>query len=183
KWNDLMLANADDLALILTTEQGKPLAEAKGEITIGAAYVEWVGEEAKRIYGDVIPTIGNDRRLVVVKEPVGVCAAITPWNFPSSMITRKVSPALAAGCTVVIKPAEATPFSAFALAVLAERAGVPTVVLMRRPRAVLGVRARGARRARGISARRSQRDHRRRAGDRWRAVRESGRAEAVVHRV
>ena len=129
KWNDLMLANADDLALILTTEQGKPLAEAKGEITIGAAYVEWFAEEAKRVYGDVIPTIGNDRRLVVVKEPVGVCAAITPWNFPSSMITRKVSPALAAGCTVVIKPAEATPFSAFALAELAHRAGFPPGVL------------------------------------------------------
>ena len=129
KWNDLMLANADDLALILTTEQGKPLAEAKGEITIGAAYVEWFAEEAKRIYGDVIPTIGNDRRLVVVKEPVGVCAAITPWNFPSSMITRKVSPALAAGCTVVIKPAEATPFSAFALGELAHRAGFPPGVL------------------------------------------------------
>jgi len=129
RWNDLMLANADDLALILTTEQGKPLAEAKGEITIGAAYVEWFAEEAKRIYGDVIPTIANDRRLVVIKEPVGVCAAITPWNFPSSMITRKVSPALAAGCTVVIKPAEATPFSAFALAELAHRAGFPPGVL------------------------------------------------------
>ncbi len=129
RWNDLVLANADDLALILTSEQGKPLAEAKGEITIGAAYIEWFAEEAKRIYGDVIPTIGNDRRLVVIKEPVGVCAAITPWNFPSSMITRKVSPALAAGCTVVIKPAEATPFSAFALAELAHRAGFPPGVL------------------------------------------------------
>ena len=129
RWCELMLAHADDLALILTSEQGKPLAEAKGEITIGAAYVEWFAEEAKRIYGDVIPTIGNDRRLVVVKEPVGVCAAITPWNFPCSMITRKVSPALAAGCTVVIKPAEATPFSAFALAELAERAGFPPGVL------------------------------------------------------
>jgi succinate-semialdehyde dehydrogenase/glutarate-semialdehyde dehydrogenase len=129
KWNDLMLANADDLARILTAEQGKPLAEAKGEITIGAAYVEWFAEEAKRVYGDVIPTMANDRRLVVVKEPVGVCAAITPWNFPSSMITRKVSPALAAGCTVVIKPAEATPFSAFALAELAHRAGFPPGVL------------------------------------------------------
>jgi len=129
KWNDLMLANADDLARILTAEQGKPLAEAKGEITIGAAYVEWFAEEAKRVYGDVIPTMANDRRLVVVKEPVGVCAAITPWNFPSSMITRKVSPALAAGCTVVIKPAEATPFSAFALAELADRAGFPPGVL------------------------------------------------------
>jgi succinate-semialdehyde dehydrogenase/glutarate-semialdehyde dehydrogenase len=124
-----MLANADDLARILTAEQGKPIAEAKGEITIGAAYVEWFAEEAKRVYGDVIPTMANDRRLIVVKEPVGVCAAITPWNFPSSMITRKVSPALAAGCTVVIKPAEATPFSALALAELAGRAGFPPGVL------------------------------------------------------
>ena len=129
KWFELMLANVDDLALILTTEQGKPLAESKGEIAIGAAYVEWFAEEAKRVYGDVIPTIGNDRRLVVVKEPVGVCAAITPWNFPSSMITRKVAPALAAGCTVVIKPAEATPYSALALAELAHRAGFPPGVL------------------------------------------------------
>src|SRR6478735_8689132 len=129
KWNDLMLAHVDDLALILTTEQGKPLSEAKGEVTIGAAYVEWFAEEAKRVYGDVIPTIANDRRLVVVKEAVGVCAAITPWNFPSSMITRKVAPALAAGCTVVIKPAEATPYSALALAELAHRAGFPPGVL------------------------------------------------------
>src|SRR5881392_664260 len=129
KWNDLILANVDDLALILTSEQGKPLAEAKGEVTIGAAYIEWFAEEAKRIYGDVIPTIGNDRRLVVIKQPVGVCAAITPWNFPTSMITRKVSPALAAGCTVVIKPAEATPYSALALAELAHRAGFPPGVL------------------------------------------------------
>ena len=129
KWQDLMLANIEDLALILTTEQGKPLSEAKGEVTIGAAYVEWFAEEAKRVYGDVIPTIANDRRLVVVKEAVGVCAAITPWNFPCSMITRKVSPALAAGCTVVIKPAEATPYSAFALAELAQRAGFPPGVL------------------------------------------------------
>ena len=129
KWQDLMLTNVEDLALILTTEQGKPLSEAKGEVTIGAAYVEWFAEEAKRVYGDVIPTIANDRRLVVVKEAVGVCAAITPWNFPCSMITRKVSPALAAGCTVVIKPAEATPYSAFALAELAQRAGFPPGVL------------------------------------------------------
>ncbi len=128
-WFALMMANLDDLALILTSEQGKPLAESKGEVTIAAAYVEWFAEEAKRIYGDVIPTIGTDRRLVVVKEPVGVCAAITPWNFPSSMITRKVAPALAAGCTVVIKPAEATPFSALALAELAHRAGFPAGVL------------------------------------------------------
>ncbi len=129
KWHDLMMANLDDLALILTTEQGKPLAESRGEITIGAAYVEWFAEEARRIYGDVIPTIANDRRLLVIKQPVGVCAAITPWNFPSSMITRKVAPALAAGCCVVIKPAEATPFCAFALAELAHRAGFPPGVL------------------------------------------------------
>ena len=125
KWSELQLAHVDDLALILTSEQGKPLAEARGEVAIGAAYVEWFAEEAKRVYGDVIPTVGNDRRLVVTKEPVGVCAAITPWNFPSSMITRKVAPALAAGCTVVIKPAEATPFSALVLAELAHRAGFP----------------------------------------------------------
>ena len=129
KWSELQLANIDDLALILTSEQGKPLAESNGEITIGAAYVEWFAEEAKRVYGDVIPTIGNDRRLVVIKQPVGVCAAITPWNFPSSMITRKVSPALAAGCTVVLKPAGATPYSALVLAELASRAGFPPGVL------------------------------------------------------
>jgi succinate-semialdehyde dehydrogenase/glutarate-semialdehyde dehydrogenase len=129
KWFEAMLAHSDDLALILTTEQGKPLAESKGEIAIGAAYIEWFAEEAKRVYGDVIPTIANDRRLVVIKEPVGVCAAITPWNFPASMITRKVAPALAAGCTVVIKPAEATPYSALALAELAHRAGFPPGVL------------------------------------------------------
>jgi succinate-semialdehyde dehydrogenase/glutarate-semialdehyde dehydrogenase len=129
RWFELIVANTDDLALILTTEQGKPLAESRGEITIGAAYIEWFAEEARRVYGDVIPTMGNDRRLVVVKEPVGVCAAITPWNFPSSMITRKVAPALAAGCTVIIKPAEATPFSALALAELAHRAGIPPGVL------------------------------------------------------
>ena len=129
KWAELQLAHIDDLALILTSEQGKPLAEAKGEIAMGAAYVEWFAEEAKRVYGDVIPTIGNDRRLVVIKQPVGVCAAITPWNFPSSMITRKVAPALAAGCTVVIKPSELTPYSALALAELAQRAGFPPGVL------------------------------------------------------
>ena len=129
KWNDLILAALDDLALLLTTEQGKPLAEAKGEIQIGAAYVEWFAEEAKRIYGDTIPTPWADRRIVVIKQPVGVCAAITPWNFPHSMITRKVAPALAAGCTVVLKPAEQTPYSALALAELAERAGFPKGVL------------------------------------------------------
>ncbi|WP_233866924.1 NADP-dependent succinate-semialdehyde dehydrogenase [Paraburkholderia adhaesiva] len=125
KWHDLMMENADDLALILTTEQGKPLAEAKGEIGYAASFLEWFAEEGKRIYGDTIPTVANDRRLVVTKEPVGVCAAITPWNFPAAMITRKVGPALAAGCPIVVKPAEATPFSALAMAVLAQRAGVP----------------------------------------------------------
>ncbi|HEX5129241.1 MAG TPA: aldehyde dehydrogenase family protein, partial [Usitatibacter sp.] len=126
KWFDLIVANADDLALILTTEQGKPLAEAKGEIVYGASFVEWFAEEAKRVYGDVIPSPTNDRRLIVLKQPIGVVAAITPWNFPNAMITRKVSPGLAAGCTVVLKPAEQTPFSALALA---ERAGVPKGVL------------------------------------------------------
>lgn len=125
KWHDLMMENADDLALILTTEQGKPLAEAKGEIGYAASFLEWFAEEGKRIYGDTIPTPANDKRIVVTKEPVGVCAAITPWNFPAAMITRKVGPALAAGCPIVLKPAEATPLSALALAVLAERAGVP----------------------------------------------------------
>ncbi|WP_257755404.1 NADP-dependent succinate-semialdehyde dehydrogenase [Burkholderia glumae] len=128
QWYELMLAHADDLALILTTEQGKPLAEAKGEIQYAASFIEWFAEEGKRVYGDTIPTPAGDRRIVVVKEPVGVCAAITPWNFPAAMITRKVGPALAAGCPIVVKPAEATPFSALALAVLAERAGVPAGV-------------------------------------------------------
>lgn len=125
KWHDLMLENADDLAKILTTEQGKPLAEAKGEIQYAASFLEWFSEEGKRVYGDTIPTPAGDKRIVVTKEPVGVCAAITPWNFPAAMITRKVGPALAAGCPIVVKPAEATPLSALALAVLAERAGVP----------------------------------------------------------
>ncbi|HEY8905916.1 MAG TPA: NAD-dependent succinate-semialdehyde dehydrogenase, partial [Rhodoferax sp.] len=125
RWFDLMLANQDDLARIMTGEQGKPLAESRGEIAYAAAYVEWFAEEAKRAYGEVIPSPFKDRQLVVVKEPVGVCAAITPWNFPSAMITRKVAPALAAGCTIILKPAEQTPLSALALAELAERAGVP----------------------------------------------------------
>jgi succinate-semialdehyde dehydrogenase/glutarate-semialdehyde dehydrogenase len=129
KWFDLIVANADDLALLLTTEQGKPLAEAKGEILYGASFVEWFAEEAKRIYGDVIPSPTNDRRLITIKQPVGVCAAITPWNFPNAMITRKVAPGLAAGCTFVLKPAEQTPLSALALAELAERAGIPKGVL------------------------------------------------------
>ncbi|MFY0673920.1 MAG: NAD-dependent succinate-semialdehyde dehydrogenase [Bacteroidia bacterium] len=128
KWYDLQLENADDLARILTLEQGKPLAEAKGEIKYGASFVEWFAEEAKRTYGDVIPGHGIDKRIVVVKQPIGVCAAITPWNFPNAMITRKVAPALAAGCAVVIKPAEATPLSALALAELAEQAGFPAGV-------------------------------------------------------
>ena len=129
KWYELMLENADDLAQIMTAEQGKPLAEAKGEIQYAASFLEWFGEEAKRVYGDTIPSPAGDKRIVVVKEPVGVCVAITPWNFPAAMITRKVGPALAAGCPIVVKPAEATPLSALALAALAERAGVPAGVL------------------------------------------------------
>ncbi|HZW48337.1 MAG TPA: NAD-dependent succinate-semialdehyde dehydrogenase [Microvirga sp.] len=125
QWYDLILANADDLALLLTTEQGKPLAEAKGEVVSNAAYIEWFAEEAKRIDGDIIPGAIPSQRILVLKQPVGACAAITPWNFPNGMITRKVGPALAAGCTMVLKPAAQTPLSALALAVLAERAGVP----------------------------------------------------------
>ncbi|NEW88279.1 NAD-dependent succinate-semialdehyde dehydrogenase [Rhodopseudomonas sp. WA056] len=125
KWFELIIANREDLALILTSEQGKPLTEALGEVDIGAAYVEFFAEEARRVYGETIPTQRPDARLIAIKQPIGVCGAITPWNFPSSMITRKVSPALAAGCTVVLKPAEETPLSAFALAALAEKAGVP----------------------------------------------------------
>ncbi|ESJ14019.1 MULTISPECIES: NADP-dependent succinate-semialdehyde dehydrogenase [Cupriavidus] len=128
KWHELMLAHADDLALLMTTEQGKPLAEARGEVAYAASFLEWFAEEGKRVCGDVLASPMADRRLVVVKEPVGVCAAITPWNFPLAMITRKVGPALAAGCTMVLKPAEDTPLSALALAVLAERAGVPAGV-------------------------------------------------------
>ena len=125
KWFDLIVANADDLALLMTTEQGKPLAESKGEVAFGASFIEWFAEEAKRIAGDTLASPWPDKRIVVTKEPIGVCAAITPWNFPIAMITRKAGPALAAGCPMVLKPAEATPFSALALAVLAERAGVP----------------------------------------------------------
>lgn len=128
KWFGLMLDNADDLALIMTLEQGKPLAEARGEVLYAASYLEWFAEEAKRVYGDMIPSPGRDRRVLVSKEPIGVCAAITPWNFPAAMITRKVGAALAAGCTIVVKPASQTPFSALALAVLAERAGIPAGV-------------------------------------------------------
>ncbi|OAN52468.1 succinate-semialdehyde dehydrogenase (NADP(+)) [Magnetospirillum moscoviense] len=129
RWFDLIIANADDLALLMTAEQGKPLAEAKGEVVYGAAFVEWYAEEAKRVYGDVIPATAPGRRIVVTKEPIGVVAAITPWNFPIAMITRKCAPALAAGCTVVVKPAEDTPLSALALAELAVRAGFPAGVL------------------------------------------------------
>ena len=125
RWYELIIEHADELALLLTKEQGKPLAEAKGEIIYGAAFVELFAEEAKRVYGETIPTHKADARVVIMKQPIGVVAAITPWNFPSAMITRKVSPALAAGCTVVVKPAEDTPLSALALAELAQRAGVP----------------------------------------------------------
>ncbi|MBB4066399.1 NAD-dependent succinate-semialdehyde dehydrogenase [Gellertiella hungarica] len=125
KLYDLMVANADDLATILTMEMGKPLAEAKGEILYGAAYVEWFGEEAKRVYGDTIPGHQADKRIIVIRQPVGVVGAITPWNFPNAMLARKMAPALAVGCTMVSKPAAQTPLSALSLALLAERAGVP----------------------------------------------------------
>ena len=128
KLNDLMLANADDLAVIMTAEQGKPLAESKGEIAYAASFIEWFAEEGKRIYGDTIPQNAKGRRILVLKEPIGVFAAITPWNFPAAMITRKAGPGWAAGCTGVIRPASQTPFSALALAVLAERAGMPAGV-------------------------------------------------------
>jgi succinate-semialdehyde dehydrogenase/glutarate-semialdehyde dehydrogenase len=129
RFSDLMLEHADDLAALLTAEQGKPLAEAQAEITYAASFLEWFGEEAKRVYGDVIPPYLADRRVLVTKEPVGVTAGITPWNFPSAMITRKAAPALAAGCTMVLKPAEQTPLSGLALCVLAEEAGIPAGVL------------------------------------------------------
>jgi len=125
RWSELMLVNQDDLALIMTSEQGKPLAESKGEIAYAASYLDWFAEEGRRAYGEIIPPNGADRRILVTREPVGVCAAITPWNFPSAMITRKAGAALAAGCTMVLKPASQTPFSALALAELAERAGIP----------------------------------------------------------
>src|SRR5476649_580327 len=125
RWFELLIENQDDLGRLMTLEQGKPLAEAKGEIVYAASFIEWFAEEAKRIYGDVIPGHQPDKRLIVIKQPVGVCAAITPWNFPAAMITRKAGPALAAGCTMVLKPASQTPLSALALAVLAEEAGIP----------------------------------------------------------
>jgi succinate-semialdehyde dehydrogenase/glutarate-semialdehyde dehydrogenase len=125
KMYDLMMANQEDLATLMTAEQGKPMTESRGEIAYAASFIEWFGEEGKRVYGDTIPAHAADKRIVVTKEPIGVCAAITPWNFPAAMITRKAGPALAAGCTMVLKPATATPFSALALCELAERAGVP----------------------------------------------------------
>ena len=125
RWYDLIMANQEDLAQIMTAEQGKPLAESRGEVAFGASFVDWFAEEGRRVYGDTIPTPQNDKRLVVIKEPIGVVAAITPWNFPSAMITRKCAPALAVGCPVVVKPATATPYSALALAELAEQAGIP----------------------------------------------------------
>ncbi|MCB1826277.1 MAG: aldehyde dehydrogenase family protein, partial [Candidatus Competibacteraceae bacterium] len=128
QWFNLMLEHQDDLAMLMTLEQGKPLTEARGEIAYAASFIEWFAEEAKRVYGDVIPPHQADKRIVVVKEPIGVCAAITPWNFPAAMITRKAGAALAAGCTMVIKPASQTPFSALALCELAERAGIPAGV-------------------------------------------------------
>jgi succinate-semialdehyde dehydrogenase/glutarate-semialdehyde dehydrogenase len=128
QWYDLIVSNKDDLAMIMTLEQGKPLAEARGEVLYGASFVEWFAEEAKRVYGDTIPMGQPGKRIIVLKQPVGVCAAITPWNFPSAMITRKVAPALAAGCSVVVKPAAQTPFSALALAELGQQAGIPAGV-------------------------------------------------------
>jgi succinate-semialdehyde dehydrogenase/glutarate-semialdehyde dehydrogenase len=129
RWFELMIENQDDLARLMTTEQGKPLAEAKGEIAYAASFIEWFAEEAKRIYGDTIPGHQPDKRLIVIKQPIGVTAAITPWNFPAAMITRKAGPALAAGCTMVLKPASQTPYSALALVELAHRAGIPAGVL------------------------------------------------------
>lgn len=143
RWYELMLENQEDLAIILSTEQGKPMAESRGEIAYAASFFEWFGEEAKRVYGDLIPGHGADKRILVMKQPIGVTAAITPWNFPSAMITRKAGPAIAAGCTMVLKPATETPLSALALAVLAERAGVPAgvfnVVVGKKSSAIGGV--------------------------------------------
>ncbi len=129
KWFDLLVLHANDLAALMTAEQGKPLPEAKGEVLYGASFIEWFAEEAKRVSGDVMASTWSDKRMVVLKQPIGVCAAITPWNFPIAMITRKVAPAIAAGCTIVIKPAEQTPLSALAMAELAHRAGIPAGVL------------------------------------------------------
>lgn len=129
KWFNLMMESQEDLAMIMTLEQGKPLAEARGEIAYGASYIEWFSEEGKRVYGDTIPQPSNDKRIICIKQPIGVVACITPWNFPNAMLTRKIAPALAAGCTVVCKPASATPLSAYAFVELAERAGIPAGVI------------------------------------------------------
>ena len=129
RWYELILAAQEDLALLMSAEQGKPLAEARGEVVYGASFIEWFAEDAKRIYGDTIPAHGTDKRIVTIKQPIGVVAAITPWNFPIAMITRKVGPALAAGCPVVIKPAEDTPLSALAICALAQEAGLPDGLL------------------------------------------------------
>ena len=129
KWFDLIIQNTADLAILMTLEQGKPLAESTGEIAYGASFIEWFAEEAKRISGDIPTSTWGDKRIMVLKQPIGVCAAITPWNFPNAMITRKIAPAMAAGCTIVIKPAEQTPLSALALAELAIRAGIPNGVI------------------------------------------------------
>ena len=147
KWFDLMMANQEDLARLMTTEQGKPLAESRGEVAYAASFLEWFGEEAKRVYGDTIPAHQADKRLVVIKQPIGVVACITPWNFPLAMITRKAGPAIAAGCTVVLKPASQTPFSALALAELARRAGLPNGVF----NVITGIRDRDWRGADGQS--------------------------------
>ena len=129
KWFDLIMSNQEDLAILMTAEQGKPLAEARGEVGYGASFIEWFAEEGKRTYGDIIPTPANDRRILVIKQPIGVVASITPWNFPIAMITRKCAPAIAAGCPVVIKPAAETPLSALAIAELAEQAGIPKGII------------------------------------------------------
>src|SRR5260370_26719076 len=125
EWFELMMANQDDLAQLMTAEQGKPLAESRGEIAYAGSFIEWFAEEGKRVYGDTIPAHGTDKRIIVLKQPIGVCGAITPWNFPAAMITRKAGPALASGCTMVLKPASQTPYSALALCELADRAGLP----------------------------------------------------------
>jgi len=153
RWYELILANQDDLARLMTQEQGKPLHEAKAEVAFGAAFLEWFAEEGKRVYGDTIPPHQRDKRLLVLKQPVGVCGAITPWNFPSAMVTRKAGPALAAGCTMVLKPASQTPFSALALAVLAQKAGLPRGVLnvVTGPAAEIGETLTGSRQVRKIS--------------------------------
>ena len=155
RWFDLMMANQDDLARLMTTEQGKPIAESRGEVAYAASFLEWFGEEAKRVYGDTIPGHQPDKRIVVIKEPIGVVACITPWNFPLAMITRKAGPAIAAGCTVVLKPASQTPFSALALAELAERAGVPHGRLQRHHRIGRRDRRRADRRIRSSASCRS----------------------------